>query len=469
MNRVYIKTYGCQMNERDSEAVAAMLRDRGYSIVPSEEDADILLINTCSVRDQAEQKAIGKAGHLSRRKRTNPKTLIGIMGCMAQNRGEELIDRLPDLDLIVGTQKFHRVPDHLDNLIQSFSAQGPKPHTIVDLEEEAGSQDTIRAHSETKRQISAFVSIMQGCNMHCAYCIVPKTRGVERSRSMEGIVEEVRELAASGTREVTLLGQIVNLYGRDTMRRENGVSPFVRLIEKVHQVEGIERIRFTSPHPVGFRNDLIDAYRDLPKLCPYIHFPMQSGNNRVLQAMKRTYTIERYLQIIEKLRDRVPDMYFSTDVIVGFPSETEAEFEDTARVFRDVGFDMAFLFKYSTRTGTPAATMEDQVPQEVKEARLKVLLDILQKRSLERNQSLIGTTEEVLVESPARKGEGILMGRTRGFRKVLFPGPARLIGEILPVHIHDATVSTLRGEPQITGMEASDYSARTSDSSVIAR
>lgn len=453
MNRVYIKTYGCQMNERDSEAVAAMLRDRGYSIVGAEDEADILLINTCSVRDQAEQKAIGKAGHLSRKKRTNPRTLIGIMGCMAQNRGEELMDRLPDLDLIVGTQKFHRVPDHLDNLIQSFSAQGPKPHTIVDLEEEAGSQDTIRGHSDTKRQVSAFVSIMQGCNMHCAYCIVPKTRGQERSRSMESIVEEVRELADSGTREITLLGQIVNLYGRDSMRRENGTSPFVRLIEKVHAVEGIERIRFTSPHPVGFRNDLIDAYRDLPKLCPYIHFPMQSGNNRVLKAMKRTYTIERYLQIIEKLRDRVPEMYFSTDVIVGFPSESEVEFADTARVFERVGFDMAFLFKYSTRTGTPAATMDQQVPQEVKEARLKVLLDILQKNSLARNQSLVGRTEAVLVEGPARKGEGMLMGRNPGYRKVIFPGNPRLIGEILPVRIHDATVSTLRGEPELTGLE----------------
>lgn len=453
MNRVYIKTYGCQMNERDSEAVAALLRDRGYSIVPSEHDADIILLNTCSVRDQAEQKAIGKAGHLFRKKRDNPNTIIGIMGCMAQNRGEELLDRLPDLDLVVGTQKFHRVPDHLDNLIQSLNAQGPVPHTVVDLEAEAGSQDTIRDHSSEKRQVSAFVSIMQGCNMHCTYCIVPKTRGAERSRPMDSIVEEVRELASRGTREITLLGQIVNLYGRDSMKRENGVSPFVRLIEKVHAVDGIERIRFTSPHPVGFRNDLIDAYRDLPKLCPYIHFPMQSGNNRVLKAMRRTYTIERYLGLIDRLRERVPDMYFSTDVIVGFPTETDAEFEDTVKAFRQVGFDMAFLFKYSTRTGTPAATMQGQVPKEVKEARLAVLLEILEANSLKRNRSLIGSTEEVLVEGPARKGEGRLMGRTPGFRKVIFPGNLRQVGELIPVEIFDASVSTLQGTPRLTGLE----------------
>ncbi len=453
MNRVYIKTYGCQMNERDSEAVAALLRDRGYSIVPSEHDADIILLNTCSVRDQAEQKAIGKAGHLFRKKRHNPNTIIGIMGCMAQNRGEELLDRLPDLDLVVGTQKFHRVPDHLDNLIQSLNGQGPVPRTVVDLEAEAGSQDTIRDHSTEKREVSAFVSIMQGCNMHCTYCIVPKTRGEERSRPMESIVDEVRKLASRGTREITLLGQIVNLYGRDCMKRENGISPFVRLIEKVHGVDGIERIRFTSPHPVGFRNDLIDAYRDLPKLCPYIHFPMQSGNNRVLKAMRRTYTIERYLGLIERLRERVPDMYFSTDVIVGFPTETDTEFEDTAKAFRHVGFDMAFLFKYSTRSGTPAATMEGQIPQEVKEARLAVLLEILEAQSLKRNRSLVGSTEEVLVEGPARKGDGQFMGRTPGFRKVIFPGNPRLIGELVPVEITEASVSTLKGALRLTGLE----------------
>ncbi len=453
MNRVYIKTYGCQMNERDSEAVAAMLRDRGYSIVDSEHHADIVLLNTCSVRDQAEQKAIGKAGHLTKNKRERSDYILGIMGCMAQNRGDELVDRIPDLDLVVGTQKFHQVPDHLDNIIQSRNGLGPRPTTIVDLDEEEGSQNTIRAHLNAERKVSAFVSIMQGCNMNCAYCIVPKTRGRERSRPIDSIVEEVHELAQAGTKEITLLGQIVNLYGRDCMRRENGKSPFVRLIESVHEVPGVERIRFTSPHPVGFRKDLIEAYRDLPKLCPYIHFPMQSGNNRVLKAMKRTYTIERYRHIVDQLREMVPDMFFSTDVIVGFPGETEDEFQDTVHHFKDIAFDMAFLFKYSIRTGTEAADMEDQIPQEEKEARLQVLLDTLEGQSLKRNQSMVGSIQEILVEGQARRGDNMFMGRTPGFRKVIFPGSDRLVGELVPLRITEASTSTLRGELLLNGVE----------------
>ena len=278
MNRVYIKTYGCQMNERDSDAVAAMLRNRGYSIVPKEDDADIILLNTCSVRDQAEQKAIGKAGFLKRKKRKNPKFILGIMGCMAQNRGSSLIDSLPDLDLIVGTQKFHQVPDHLDNLRQTLQGQGPKPSTIVDLDEEDGSQNTIRAHhldDSSTPEISSFVSIMQGCNMNCAFCIVPKTRGRERARPMEHIIEEIQELVAKGTKEVTLLGQIVTSYGRREFPFKNGRSPFVQLLEKVNDIKGLERIRFTSPHPRGFKQDLVEAYRDLPKLCEYIHLPFK--------------------------------------------------------------------------------------------------------------------------------------------------------------------------------------------------
>ena len=256
MNRVFIKTYGCQMNERDSEQVAHSLRGRGYSIVETEHDADVVLLNTCSVRDQAEQKAIGKAGYLAKRKKEDPNFKIGIMGCMAQNRGDELVDRLPDLDLIVGTQKFHRVPDHLDNMMASLSGQGPKPETLIDLEEEAGSQNAIKDHIARKNQVSAFVSIMQGCNMNCAFCIVPKTRGRERARPIEEIVEEAEHLAAEGVKEVTLLGQIVTSYGRRDFPVVGGKSPFVQLIEKINDVKGIERIRFTSPHPRGFKQDL---------------------------------------------------------------------------------------------------------------------------------------------------------------------------------------------------------------------
>ena len=314
MNRVHIKTYGCQMNERDSEAVAALLRARGYRMVADEADCDILLLNTCSVRDAAEQKAIGKAGHIATRKKKQPDFILGILGCMAQNRGAELLDRLPDVDLIVGTQKFHQVPDFLDNLRAAQAAGVPIGETIVDIGEEAGSQNTIRDHVLEEKQVSAFVSIQQGCNMDCSFCIVPKTRGDERSRPMDEIVRECEQLAERGVREITLLGQIVTSYGRRDYAHTAGVTPFVQLLERVNAIPGITRIRFTSPHPRGFKEDLIAAYGRLEKLCGYVHLPMQSGSNRILQAMNRPYTRERYRQIVDDLRAVRPAMYFSTDV-----------------------------------------------------------------------------------------------------------------------------------------------------------
>mgnify|MGYP005643520939 FL=1 len=441
------------MNERDSEAVAAMLRAKGYAIVDNEFDADVVLLNTCSVRDQAEQKAIGKAGHLGKRKRKDPNFIIGIMGCMAQNRGDDLVDSLPDLDLIVGTQKFHRVPEHLDKMIATLQGQGPRPDTIIDLAEEVGSQNTIKSHSSEKKQVTAFVSIMQGCNMHCSYCIVPKTRGAERARPMEAIVEEIEELARGGTREVTLLGQIVNQYGLREFPFVDKKSPFVQLIEKVHEIDGIERIRFTSPHPVGFRDDLIQCYARLPKLCEYLHFPMQSASNRILKAMRRPYTIERFRKIIEKIRAVRPDVYISTDVIVGFPGETEEDFELTRRHFEEIGFDMAYLFKYSVRPGTTAEPLGDPISKEVKEERNQILLDVLSKRSLRRNEELINTIEEVLFEGPAKKGEDMFLGRTRGNRVVLVKASPRLIGQFAKVRFERATASTLFGELVLEGVE----------------
>jgi tRNA-2-methylthio-N6-dimethylallyladenosine synthase len=451
MNRVYIKTYGCQMNERDSDAVAAMLRGKGYAMVADEAEADVILLNTCSVREQAEQKAIGKAGHLAKRKRRQPNLIVGVMGCMAQNRGSALLDSLPDLDLIVGTQKFHRVPDHLSNMIASLQGQGPRPESIVDLEEEAGSQNTIRSHVEGE-QVTAFVSIMQGCNMKCSYCIVPKTRGAERARPMEAIVDEVTELAAKGTREITLLGQIVNQYGIREFPFVDKKSPFVQLLEKVHAVEGIERIRFTSPHPVGFKDDLIECYARLPKLCEYLHFPMQSGSDSILKAMRRPYTIQKFRDIIAKMRALRPDIYISTDVIVGFPGETDADFELTRSAFESLRFDMAYLFKYSVRPGTTAEPLGDPVSTAVKESRNQILLDILSKQSLARNESLIDTVEEVLFEGPAKRGESMFVGRTRGHRKVIVKASPRLVGQLVPVRIKSATSSTLFGELELTGL-----------------
>lgn len=453
MNRVYIKTYGCQMNERDSEAVAAMLRARGYRIVDDEHACDIMLLNTCSVRDAAEQKAIGKAGYVSQRKKKQPDFVLGILGCMAQNRGAALLDALPDVDLIVGTQKFHQVPDYLDNLRAARDAGVPIGSSIVDIAEEAGSQNTIRDHLETEeKQVSAFVSIQQGCNMDCHFCIVPKTRGDERSRPMDDIVAECRNLAAKGVKEITLLGQIVTSYGRRDYVHTDGVTPFVQLIEKVHAIDGIERIRFTSPHPRGFKQDLVEAYGRLPKLCEYVHLPMQSGSNRILRAMNRPYSRERYKEIVDALRAVRPDMYFSTDIIVGYPGETEAEFEETRELFEACNYDMAYIFKYSIRSGTVAADLADQVPDAEKERRNRVLLDILRKNSERRTAQLISSTEEVLVEGPDKTGDHFT-GRTRGNRVCVFDADPRLVGQLVPLKIERATVSTLYGSLVLSGVE----------------
>jgi tRNA-2-methylthio-N6-dimethylallyladenosine synthase len=441
-----------------------MLRARGYRIVGDENDCDIMLLNTCSVRDAAEQKAIGKAAHIAHQRKKNPDFVLGILGCMAQNRGAALLDQLPDVDLIVGTQKFHQVPDYLDNLRAAREADVPIGETIVDIAEEAGSQNTIKDHLAPDAvegadgavgglvpQVNAFVSIQQGCNMDCAFCIVPKTRGDERSRPMDDIVAECRALAARGVKEITLLGQIVTSYGRRDYAHTAGVSPFVQLIERVHEIDGIERIRFTSPHPRGFKEDLAAAYGRLPKLCEYVHLPMQSGSNRILKAMNRPYSRERYKEIVDSLRAVRPDMYFSTDIIVGFPGETDEEFEQTRQLFEACNYDMAYIFKYSIRSGTPAAGMGDQIPDEVKEHRNQLLLEILRQNSERRNAALLGTVEEVLVEGPDKTGRRFT-GRTRGNRVCVFDAHPRLVGRLVPLKIERASVSTLYGELRLAGV-----------------
>lgn len=433
------------MNERDSEAVAAMLRTRGYRIVSDENECDILLLNTCSVRDMAEQKALGKAGHVAHRKKRQPHFILGILGCMAQNRGAALLDQLPDVDLVVGTQKFHQVPGYLDNLRAAREAGLPVGQSIVDIGEEPGSQNEIRDHLLEGRQVSAFVSIQQGCDMDCAFCIVPKTRGDERSRPMDAIVAECRGLAEKGVREITLLGQIVTSYGRRDYTHTNGISPFVQLIEKVHKIEGIERIRFTSPHPRGFKRDLIEAFGRLPKLCEYVHLPVQSGSNRILKAMNRPYSRERYLELLDELRAVRSDLYISTDVIVGFPGETDEDFAQTKDLFERANYDMAYIFKYSIRSGTPAAALGDQLSEEVKEARNRELLGLLERNSHRRNQSLVGTVQQVLVEGPDSKGLRF-SGRTRGNRIAHFEAGPDDIGQLLDVKITRATTSSLYGD-----------------------
>jgi tRNA-2-methylthio-N6-dimethylallyladenosine synthase len=450
MTKVFIKTYGCQMNERDSEAVAAMLRGRGYDITNTEGDADVVLINTCSVRDFAEQKAIGKMTALAHAKRTKPELVLGYMGCMAQSRGASLAKKQPAVDLVVGTQRFHHVPDYLDQILSKTNR-----NAIVDIAEEPGSESTIRDHvlgTNGDRQVTGFVSIMQGCEMYCTFCIVPYTRGNERSRPIVEIVEEVQRLVEQGVKEVTLLGQIVTSYGRKEIGKKNGKSAFVQLLQAVHEVKGLERIRFTSPHPKGFGDDLVQAYRDLPRLCEHAHLPVQSGSNRILKAMNRGYTREWFLQVIEKLRAARTDIAISTDVIAGFPGETEDDFEQTASLMREVEFDQAYIFKYSKRSDTPAADMPDQIDENVKEARNQVLLQILNERMERKNQALVGQTVEILVEGKSEKAGKRMFGRTRTNRIVFFDGSERHKGELLPVRVERATTITLYGDPIIHGI-----------------
>src|SRR5665213_1476564 len=408
MPSVFIKTYGCQMNERDSEAVAAQLVAKGYSLAKSEANADVVLLNTCSVRDLAEQKAMNKMKNLAgTARKNNPDQILGYLGCMAQSRGQELIEKLPDVDLVLGTQKFHRAAEYLDELLAG------KREKIVDVETEAKSEATIREHllnGSAKTSVSAFVSIMQGCNQYCTFCIVPYTRGEERSRTIPDIVAECRELVSRGVREITLLGQIVTSYGRRGGVRQNAgdsggdlpiaatpKSGFVQLLEAVHEIEGSERIRFTSPHPKGYGDDLIDAYARLPKLCESAHLPLQSGSDRILKLMHRGYTRERFLGIVQKLRAVKPEIGITTDIIVGFPGETEADFEETLSLAREVEFDNAYIFKYSPRRDTPAAEMPGQLPPEAREERHARLLDTINTIGRRRYSDRVGETLPVLV------------------------------------------------------------------------
>ena len=480
MPSVYIKTYGCQMNERDSEAVAAQLVAKGYTLAPTEHVADVVLLNTCSVRDNAEQKAINKMENIAGQiRKDHPNVVLGFMGCMAQSRGKELIDRLPDVDLVLGTQKFHRAAEYLDEILQG------KRDKIVDTAEEQGSEGTIKEHllngNAKDKSVAAFVSIMQGCNQYCTFCIVPYTRGEERSRSIAEIVAECRQLVAQGVREITLLGQIVTSYGKRFTAEQlqgragsplpaapqiaddgaHGVtrptsyrkSAFVHLIEAVHEIEGLERIRFTSPHPKGYGDDLVEAYGRLPKLVESAHLPVQSGSDRMLKLMHRGYTRERFLEIIRKLRAVRPGIGLTSDVIVGFPGETEEDFEQTVSLCREVEFDNAYLFKYSQRKDTPAAAMPDQLPEELIEARHARLLELVNAVAKRRYDAFVGRQVQILVEGPSKKNEARMMGRTPCGKLVLFDGNERHRGQLMDVRITRAGSSfTLYGDPAIVGL-----------------
>jgi tRNA-2-methylthio-N6-dimethylallyladenosine synthase len=451
MPKVYIKTYGCQMNERDSEQVARMFIQGGYTITDQEEEADAILINTCSVRDQAEQKALGKMGIMGKFRKNRPHVVYAMMGCMAQSRRDELFSSLPHLDLVIGTQKYHKVFRYVDDILKSrlerrmdnlaLSLQGSH---VCDVDEEEDSQNAIRDHVDPGVRSSAFVSIMQGCDMKCSYCIVPYTRGAERSRPIGDVVDEVKMLVDNGVKEVTLLGQIVNRYGRQ-FGLEEGKSAFVRLLERIHDIEGLKRIRYTSPHPIGFRDDLVRAYTYLPKLCSHIHFPMQSGSDRILKLMRRPYRNEAYMELCEKMRAARPDLAITTDIIVGFPGETEEDYLETRRAVERIRYDNAFIFRYSPRRGTPAAEMDGQLPERVKEARNQDLLAVVNAIAVERNNALVGTEQEVLVEGPSKTNRERLTGRTSQNKPVILDGLSAMIGEIVPVKIEESTGFTLYG------------------------
>ena len=450
MPSVFIKTYGCQMNERDSEAVAAQLVAKGYSLAQSEATADVVLLNTCSVRDFAEQKAINKMKNLAGTARKDrPGQILGYLGCMAQSRGRELIDKLPDVDLVLGTQKFHRAAEYLDELLAG------KREKIVDVAAEAKSEATIREHllnGSAKTSVSAFVSIMQGCNQHCTFCIVPATRGEERSRTIPDIVAECRELVGRGVREITLLGQIVTSFAKRDLPVKDGKSGFVQLLDAVHEIEGLERIRFTSPHPKGYGDDLVEAYARLPKLCESAHIPLQSGSDRILKLMHRGYTREKFLGLVEKLRRAKLGIGITTDIIVGFPGETEEDFERTLSLCREVQFDNAYIFKYSERRDTPAATMENQVPQAVREERNERLLNLVNEIAARKYDAFIGRQVEILVEGPSKKNAARYTGRTRCNRIVLFDGSARHQGQLMDVKIERTGSFTLYGNPAIVNL-----------------
>ena len=454
MPKVFLKTYGCQMNERDSEQVARMLVARGYEMTPQEREADVVLLNTCSVRDMAEQKALGKMGLLGRLRANKPEMIFGFLGCMAQSRGEELVRDLGHVDLVVGTQKFHKVAEYVDELVQRKRAlrerlMDDERYSIVDVEEEEGSQETIREHVLKPRQATAFVSIMQGCNMHCTFCIVPSTRGSERSRRIEEIVREVEELVARGVKEVTLLGQIVNLFGRHEFEKRDGKSPFVQLLEAVHAVPGLERLRFTSPHPVGFRDDLVRAFAELPKLMPHAHLPLQSGSDRILKAMHRAYTAEKYFTLTEKLRAARPELALTTDVIVGFPGETEEDYLATRDLYERVGFDNAFIFRYSPRRDTPAAELGEQVPEAVKEERNQDLLRVVDGFAIAKSEVLVGTRVQILCEGVSKTNDATLTGRSPGNKVVIFEGGERHVGEVFDVQITRSSGFSLYGDPAV--------------------
>jgi tRNA-2-methylthio-N6-dimethylallyladenosine synthase len=434
--RYYIKTYGCQMNEYDSARMGDVLAaSSGMQATDNPAEADILLVNTCSVREKAESKVFSLLGEWKQIKDLRPGVIIGVGGCVASQEGDQLVKAAPQVDLVFGPQTVHRLPQMISELRQQGRA-------VVDVSfpeiEKFDHLPAPRAEGAT-----AFVSIMEGCSKYCSFCVVPYTRGDEISRPLESVIEEVSKLAAQGVREITLLGQNVNAY-RGAMS-DGALVDLATLLHHVAAIEGIERIRFTTSHPLEFDDNLIEAYASIPKLANHLHLPVQSGSDRILALMKRGYTALEFKASIRKLREVRPTISVTSDFIVGFPGETDRDFEATMTLVRDLSIDQSFSFLYSRRPGTPAASLPDEVPHEEKQARLTRLQALLEENARARSASLVGTVQRVLIERPSRKDESELAGRTEDNRWVNFPGPAHLIGCFADVEITEARPHSLRG------------------------
>jgi tRNA-2-methylthio-N6-dimethylallyladenosine synthase len=434
--KLFIRTFGCQMNEYDSDKMADVLReDQGLELTTSPDDADVILFNTCSVREKAQEKVFSDLGRVQHLKQAKPHLVIGVGGCVASQEGEAIIRRAPYVDVVFGPQTLHRLPE----LIRRRRHEGRSQVDISFPEiEKFDALPPPRVEGPT-----AFVSIMEGCSKYCSFCVVPYTRGEEVSRPFDDVLVEIADLADQGVREVTLLGQNVNAY-RGAMGGTAEMADFAMLLDYVHEIPGIERIRYTTSHPKEMTARLIEAHGRLPKLVSFLHLPVQAGSDRVLAAMKRGYTTLEFKSIVRRLREARPGLTLSSDFIVGFPGEDESDFEKTMKLIDDVGFDTSFSFIYSRRPGTPAADLHDDTPQAVKLRRLQRLQDRIGEQAAAISRAMVGTRQAILVEGPSRRDPDELMGRTENNRIVNFPGPAALIGRMLTVEITQAYTNSLR-------------------------
>jgi tRNA-2-methylthio-N6-dimethylallyladenosine synthase len=431
--KIFLETYGCQMNEYDSELVKAILKKENYEFVPKEGDADIVMLNTCAIRENAHRKVYGRVHNIRHARKGKP-VMVGILGCMATNLRQEIFeDRSLKIDFIAGPDSYKRLPQ----LIKEASGdEGTKAFDVTLSEFETYSDIT----PSRKEGANAWIAVMRGCNNFCTFCVVPYTRGRERSRSVENVIEEVKQLAAEGFKQVTLLGQNVNSY-------EHEGKDFADLLEAVSKVDGIERIRFTSPHPKDYPDRFLDLMADNPKICKQIHIPLQAGNNRVLDMMNRTYTKEEFLGLVDKMRKRIPGVVLSTDIIVGFPTETDEEFEDTVDVMNKVQFDFAFMFKYSERKGTVASKkFPDDVSDEKKTERINRIVALQKEVALRTNQADIGKVETIMIDNLVALDNTAIAGRTDGGKLVFIPKSSYKLGDMVTVKIMDATPHALKGE-----------------------